>query len=93
MAIRISTGLADALAGGGAGDGSLKDILANAVAAVYSGSQPVNADAAETGTLLGYITKDGGSFTPGSATNGLAWIRHRTKRPSSAHSLGATLRD
>lgn len=73
MAVRLSTGLANALAGGGAGDGSLKDILANAVAAVYTGSQPTSADAAETGTLLGYITVNGGAFTPGSPANGLNW--------------------
>lgn len=73
MAIRLSTGLANALGGGGAGDGSVKDVLANAVGAVYTGGQPVNADAAETGTLLGYITKGGGAFSAGSATNGLNW--------------------
>lgn len=73
MAVRLSTGLANALAGGGVGDGSLKDILANAVIAVYTGTQPASGDAAETGTLLGYITKDAGEFTPGSATNGLNW--------------------
>jgi len=73
MAIRLSTGMANAIAGGNSGDGSIKDILANAVIAIYSGTQPVNADAAESGTLLGYITKDGGSFTAGSATNGLNW--------------------
>lgn len=73
MAVRLSTGLVDALAGGGAGDGSLKDILVNAVAAVYTGLQPVNADAAEQGDLLGYITVGGDDFTPGAATNALNW--------------------
>lgn len=73
MAIRLSTGLVDALAGGNAGDGSFKDLFANAVIAVYTGSQPANADALETGTLLGYFTVDGGAFTPGVATNGLNW--------------------
>ena len=73
MAIRLSTGLANALAGGGAGDGSLKDILANAVIGVFTGGQPLNGDAAEIGTLLGYLTVNGGAFTPGAATNGLNW--------------------
>lgn len=73
MAVRLSTGLANALAGGGSGDGSFKDVFANAVIAVRTGTQPANADAVESGTLLGYITVDGGEFTPGSATNGLNW--------------------
>ena len=47
MAVRLSTGMANAIAGGNSGDGSIKDILANAVIAIYSGAQPVNADAAE----------------------------------------------
>lgn len=73
MAVRLSTGAVNALAGGGAGDGSFVDVFVNAVIAVYTGSQPVNADAAESGTLLGLITVDGGDFTGGSATNGLNW--------------------
>lgn len=73
MAVRLSTGAVNALAGGGAGDGSFVDVFANAVIAVYTGTQPANADAAETGTLLGYITEDGGDFTGGVATNGLNW--------------------
>lgn len=73
MAVRLSTGLVNALAGGGAGDGSFKDVFANAVIAVYTGTQPANADAVESGTLLGLITVDGGAFTGGVATNGLNW--------------------
>ena len=71
MAVRLSTGLVNALAGGVAGDGSFADIFANFVIACYTGTQPVNADAAETGVLLGYITLASGAFTPGNATNGL----------------------
>lgn len=67
MAVRLSTGMANAAAN------AVRTAYANAVGAVYTGSQPVNADAAETGTLLGYITKDGGAFTAGQATNGLNW--------------------
>lgn len=73
MAIRLSTGAVNALAGGVAGDGSFKDVFANAVIAVYTGSQPINADAAESGTLLGLITVNGGAFTGGETTNGLNW--------------------
>jgi hypothetical protein len=73
MAIRLSTGTVNALAGGGATDGSLKDVFINAVIAVYTATQPADADNAESGTLLGYITKDSGAFTPGSPTNGLVW--------------------
>ena len=73
MAVRLSTGAVNALAGGGAGDGSFVDVFANAVIAIYTGTQPVNADAAETGDLLGLITVDGGAFEGGTATNGLNW--------------------
>lgn len=73
MAVRLSTGAVNALAGGGAGDGSFTDVFADAVVAVYTGTQPANADAAESGTLLGLITVNGGAFTGGSATNGLNW--------------------
>ena len=73
MAVRLSTGAVNALAGGGAGDGSFKDVFANAVIAVYTGTQPANADTAESGTLLGLITVEGGAFTGGVATNGLNW--------------------
>lgn len=67
MAVRLSTGDVNALAN------ARRTAYANAVIAVYSGVQPTNADAAESGTLLGYITVDGGSFTPGTPINGLNW--------------------
>ena len=73
MAVRLSTGLVNALAGGGAGDGSFKDVFANAVIVIRTGTQPATADAVETGDVLGVITVDGGAFTGGSATNGLNW--------------------
>lgn len=74
MAIRLSTGCANALAGNSStGDASLRDIFEAGVIAVYTGSQPASADAAESGTLLGYITVASGPFTPGSSTNGLVW--------------------
>lgn len=67
MAVRLSTGMVNAAAN------AIRTAYANAVVAVYSGTQPASADAAETGTLLGLITKDGGEFTPGQVTNGLNW--------------------
>jgi hypothetical protein len=73
MAVRLSTGLVNALAGGGAGDGSFKDIFANAVIVIRTGTQPATADDAETGDVLGMITVNGGAFVAGVATNGLNW--------------------
>ena len=45
--------------------------FANGVLAIYSGTQPASADAAETGELLCLITNGGGAFTPGNPENGL----------------------
>lgn len=67
MAVRLSTGMVNAAAN------AIKTMYANAVGAVYTGTQPVGSDAIETGTLLGYITKDGGPFVAGEAANGLNW--------------------
>ncbi len=67
MAERLSTGFVNAIAA----TGSVKDVMANGVIHIYTGTQPTNADSAETGTLVMKITKDGGAFTPGVATNGL----------------------
>jgi len=49
----------------------LKNAFANCVAEVRTGTQPTDANSAATGVVLGYITVDGGTFTPGSPTNGL----------------------
>ena len=51
--------------------GSLKTIMANGILFIYSGSQPANADSAETGTKLVEITLSSGAFSPETATNGL----------------------
>lgn len=69
MAERLSTGLRDALLGA-SGD-SLANLLNTGVLDIYSGTQPTNADTAESGTLLVRITLSSGAFTPGTATNGL----------------------
>lgn len=68
MAFRLSTGLRNALLGGANG---FKGALADGKIRIFSGSQPVNANNAEQGTLLLEITVDGGAFTHGSPTNGL----------------------
>jgi hypothetical protein len=67
MALRISTGSVNAIAN------AIRTLYANAVIAIYTGAQPANSDLAESGTLLGYITKDSGDFEAGVATNGLNW--------------------
>jgi hypothetical protein len=51
--------------------GSFKDIFKHGVIRIYSGSQPSDADQAESGTHLLTITVDSGSFGAGSAANGL----------------------
>lgn len=69
MTIRLSTKLRDNLAG----TTGFAATFANGVIEIYSGSQPANADAAVTGTLLGTVTLNSGAFTPGSPTNGLTF--------------------
>ena len=68
MSEQVSTGFADALNT----IGSVKAIMDGGTVHIYGGaSQPVDADAAETGTLLMKLTKDRLTHTPGVATNGL----------------------
>lgn len=69
MTIRFSTGLANLLAS----SAGFASAMANGVIDVYTGPQPVTADAAATGTLLGTVTLASGPFTPGSPTNGLTF--------------------
>lgn len=69
MTVRLSTGLRNNLAG----TTGFAATFANGVIDIYSGSQPVNADAAATGTLLGTVTLNSGAFAPGTATNGLTF--------------------
>jgi len=67
MALRLSTGLRNAMLG----TGSFKTIMQNGVIRVYSGVQPTSADDAEAATVLLEITVASGTFTAGTATNGL----------------------
>lgn len=59
MTLRLSTGLRNAMAGG-IGLGS---IFNRGYIKIFSGSQPANADAAETGTLLGTVASSSGTIT------------------------------
>lgn len=67
MTMRLST----ATQNGMLKDKGFKEQFSDGVIEFYSGPQPADADNAIQGTLLGYVTQDGGAFTPGSATNGL----------------------
>lgn len=69
MTVRLSTQLRTNLAG----STGFAATFANGVIDIYSGTQPVTADAAVTGTLLGTVTLNSGAFTPGSSTNGLTF--------------------
>lgn len=51
--------------------GSFKTLMQNGIIEIYSGSQPSDADSAETGTKLVRLTLSGGSFTAEAAANGL----------------------
>ncbi len=67
MTIRLSTGLRNAMLDTTGFAGA----LLNGVIYIYSGAQPLSADNAVSGTLLGKVTVDGGAFSFGTATNGL----------------------
>lgn len=59
MTIKLSTGLRNAMAAGL----GLGGVFNRGYMKIFSGSQPSNADAAETGTLLGTVTSSSGSLT------------------------------
>lgn len=59
MTIRFSTGLRNALAGSLGFNGAMN----HGYMKIFSGSQPATGDAAETGTLLGIITKASAALT------------------------------
>lgn len=70
MTIRVSTGLRNAIAGSLGFSGALNRGCIN----VYSGTQPVNADAAVTGTLLGTITSSSLALTKETRATGTVTI-------------------
>lgn len=69
MTVRLSTALRNNLAG----STGFAATFANGIIEIRTGSQPVTADAAATGTLLGTVTLNSGAFTPGVSTNGLTF--------------------
>jgi hypothetical protein len=71
MAWRLSTGLRNKILGAAAGQGSLQEIFANGQIRIYTGTQPTNADTAETGSLLCTITLASGAMDSGVSTNGI----------------------
>lgn len=67
MAIRLSNGLKSALYG----QFGIQAMMQYGLIEVYSGSQPVTASEAPTGTLLGTITNNGDTHVSGSTQGGL----------------------
>lgn len=67
MTVRLSTALRNKLAGT-TGFGTT---FAKGVIHIYSGPQPLSADNAVSGTLLGIVSVDGLPFAFGNVTNGL----------------------
>jgi hypothetical protein len=69
MTLRLSTGLRTNIVGA-IGVGAT---FAGGIVEVRTGSQPANADAAVTGTLLGVVTLNNLPFVPGAPANGLTF--------------------
>jgi hypothetical protein len=67
MTVKLSTGLRNAMAGQVGFAGAIN----GGVIEVYTGPQPLTADAAPTGTLLGRATLNGAAWNAGDPTNGL----------------------
>ena len=67
MSIRLSTGLRNGMLNAS----GYKELFTNGIIYIYAGPQPINADGAVQGLLLGKVTVNAGAFTPGSPTNGI----------------------
>lgn len=67
MALRLSTGLRNKLLG----SEGFQTIMQNGVIRIFPGVQPSSADDGESVSPLIEITVSSGTFTPGTATNGL----------------------
>lgn len=67
MALRFSTGLVQGILNAT----GIKEAMADGVIRIYSGAQPATPNLAVSGTLLLEVTKDGGAFVHGAATNGI----------------------
>ena len=71
MTLQVSTGYTARILG----PISFEDIFNGGAIAIYTGEQPESANEAPTGTLLGYVSANGAPWTPGSAANGLSFVR------------------
>lgn len=60
-ALRLSTGMRDKMLGAGEGTAGIKTILDGGYLDIFTGSQPVSADAVETGTKLVRISSTSGT--------------------------------
>lgn len=69
MSLQVSTRFKELLLG----PNSFASIFEHGRILVYSGTQPISADAAATGTLLGTITAGGLGWAPGGSAGGLAF--------------------
>ncbi len=67
----MSVSLSTALRNGMLNATGFTTALSTGAIYIYSGPQPLNADAAVQGTLLGVVSKDAGAYTQGTSTNGL----------------------
>ncbi len=67
MSVQLSTGLRNGMLNAT----GFTTAFTNGVLYIYSGPQPLNADQAVQGTLLGIVTKAAGAFAFGTSTNGL----------------------
>jgi len=80
MSAQLSTGYIEARNQGAA----FADVFQYGCIEIRSGVQPVNADAPAQGTLLARITRNGGLWSAGFASNGLEFVaagRYCTKNP------------
>ena len=67
MSVQLSTGLRNGMLNAT----GMYTAFLHGVMYIYSGPQPLNADQAVQGTLLGIVTQTAGAFTQGTAANGL----------------------
>lgn len=72
MALRLSTGMRNALLDKATGD-SLANLLDGGIIKVYTGTQPATADLAATGTLLCVISVASGAVADSNKPNGLVF--------------------
>lgn len=93
MALRVSTGFRNKLMTPSADGGkSWAELLAGGIIRIYSGAQPADADAVETGDLLVKITKDGAALPGGGLSFGNA-VAGKIEKPSADDWKGEAIAD